>query len=105
MAAKKNLITEDLDWAEEQLLSWKEYIDANPFAKMKDRIEYKSTKTGGMMPMVIQSIEAQITSVRNTMKDYLSLLEVVKRLRTDEEKKQESAKGNADIPLRMRTTG
>jgi hypothetical protein len=102
MATKKNLITEDLDWAEQQLNTWKEYIDANPFATMTDRVQMKVTKTGGAMPMVIANIETQITSVRNTMKDYLALLEVVKRLRVDDEKKQEAAKGSAEIPLRMR---
>lgn len=103
MPTKRNLITDDLDWAEEQLATWKEYIDDNPFAKLTDRIEWKSTKTGGSIPMVIASIESQITSVRNTMKDYLSLLEVVKRLRVDDEKKQEAAKGSGDIPIRMKT--
>lgn len=91
MATKKNnYITAELDWAEKHLESWKAYIDKNPFDKMDDRKAWKDLKSGGQMPVVIASIEQQQTSVRNTMKDYLSLLEVVNGLREREEAKIES---------------
>jgi hypothetical protein len=59
--AKKanNYITAELDFAEEQLASWKEYVLSNPFPTLKDRVELKQTKTGGVIPMVVSTIEQQ----------------------------------------------
>ena len=100
MAVKKNTyINTELDWAEEQLFTWKTYIDANPFYELKDRIEWRQTKTGSM-PMVVASIEQQGKFIQETMKNYLSLLEVVDKLREKEEAKKE-ARGNSTVPHRM----
>ncbi|HPR92271.1 MAG TPA: hypothetical protein PLR64_03405 [Candidatus Dojkabacteria bacterium] len=90
MAKKNSYITDDLLWAEEQLESWKEYVSNNPINKLKDRIEWKTTKTGGTLPLVVSSIEAQGKFIQETMKNYLSLLEVVDKLREREEAKIES---------------
>ncbi len=89
--AKKanNYITTELDWAEEQLKSWKAYVDANPLDKLKDRIENKPTARGGIIPMVVASIEQQGKFIQDTMKNYLALLEVVNNLREKEEAKVE----------------
>ena len=86
---KTTYVNTELDWAEQQLSSWKEYVDANPLHLLKDRIEWKPTAKGGMLPMVIASIEAQGKFVQETMKNYLSLLEVVDKLRSIEEAKIE----------------
>lgn len=97
MATKKNnYITAELDFAEEQLASWKAYVQANPFEELKDRIEWKETRGGGMMPMVVSSIEQQGKFLQETMKNYLSLLEVVNNLREKEEAKVE-ARGGKEI--------
>ena len=70
MAVKKNTyISTELDWAEQQLQTWRAYVDANPLHLMKDRIEWKPTKTG-VMPMVVASIEQQGKFVQDTMKNY-----------------------------------
>ena len=82
-------INAELDWAEQQLTSWKAYVDANPLHELKDRIEWKPTAKGGMLPMVIASIEAQGKFIQETMKNYLALLEVVDKLRKIEEAKVE----------------
>ena len=101
MAIKKTtFINAELEWAEEQLYSWKSYVDANPLHELKDRIEWKPTAKGGMLPMVIASIEAQGKFIQETMKNYLSLLEVVDKLRTQEEAKKE-ARGSGTVPERM----
>lgn len=101
MAIKKTtFINAELEWAEEQLYSWKSYVDANPLHELKDRIEWKPTTKGGMLPMVIASIEAQGKFIQETMKNYLSLLEVVDKLRTQEEAKKE-ARGSGSVPERM----
>lgn len=98
MAAKKNnYITAELDWAEEQLASWKAYIDANPMHELKDRLSFKETKTGGMIPMVVASIEQQGKYIQDTMKNYLALLEVVDKLREAEEVKQTKVRGKEEL--------
>jgi len=93
---KTTYINTELDWAEEQLKSWKSYIDANPLHELKDRIEWKPTSKGGMLPMVIASIEAQGKFIQETMKNYLALLEVVDKLRKIEEAKVE-VRGNGGL--------
>ena len=86
---KTTYINAELDWAEQQLQSWKAYVDAHPLHELKDRIEWKPTAKGGMLPMVIASIEAQGKFIQETMKNYLALLEVVDKLRKAEEAKIE----------------
>ena len=88
-AKKTTYINTELDWAEEQLKSWRAYVDANPMHELKDRIEWKPTAKGGMLPMVIASIESQGKFIQETMKNYLALLEVVDKLRSVEESKVE----------------
>jgi hypothetical protein len=97
---KTTYINTELIWAEEQLHSWKSYIDLHPLDQMTDRIEWKPTAKGGVMPMVIASIEVQGKFVQETMKNYLALLEVVERLRNLEEAKKE-ARGKSTVPHRM----
>ena len=93
---KTTYVNTELDWAEEQLSSWKAYVDANPLNLIKDRIEWKPTARGGTMPMVIASIEAQGKFIQETMKNYLALLEVVDKLRKVEEAKVE-VRGNGEM--------
>ena len=97
---KTTYINAELDWAEQQLQSWKAYVDANPLHELKDRIEWKPTSKGGLIPMVIASIEAQGKFIQETMKNYLALLEVVEKLREKEEAKKE-ARGSGEVPARM----
>jgi hypothetical protein len=98
MAAPKKTtyVNTELDWAEQQLASWKQYVDANPLHELKDRIEWKPTAKGGMLPMVIASIESQGKFIQETMKNYLALLEVVDKLREKEESKIE-VRGSGEL--------
>jgi hypothetical protein len=100
MAVKKNFIGAELIWAEEQLASWKQYVDANPLHTLEDRVKWKETKAGGAMPMVIASIEAQGKFIQETMKNYLALLKEVDTMREKEEAKKE-ARGSGKVPYRM----
>jgi len=93
---KTTYINTELEWAEEQLKSWRAYVDANPMHELKDRIEWKPTAKGGMLPMVIASIESQGKFIQETMKNYLALLEVVDKLREKEEAKVE-VRGKGDL--------
>jgi hypothetical protein len=98
MALKKTTyINTELDWAEQQLSSWKEYVDLNPLHLLKDRIEWKPTAKGGMLPMVIASIESQGKFVQETMKNYLALLEQVDKLREKEEAKKIETRGGQEL--------
>lgn len=102
MATKKqSYISAELEWAELRLAEWRSYIDNNPINSLKDRIEWKPTAKGGTMPMVIASQESQIKSLRDTMKEYLALLEVVDKLREKEEQKAE-ARGSQEINGKMK---
>lgn len=93
---KTTYINTELEWAEQQLSSWKQYVDANPLHELKDRIEWKPTSKGGMLPMVIASIESQGKFVQETMKNYLALVEVVDKLREKEEAKVQ-VRGNGEM--------
>ncbi len=99
--AKKHIFVEaELDWAEQQLETWKAYVDNNPLNELTDRIEYKPTARGGLMPMVVASIEQQGKFIQETMKNYLTLLKEVDTMRAAEEAKKE-ARGSATVPHRM----
>jgi len=102
MATKKKelFIDVELEWAEEQLKSWKQYVDNNPLHELKDRVEMKPTAKGGLMPMVIASIEQQGKFIQDTMKNYLALLKQVDEMRSIEEAKKE-ARGSSSVPHRM----
>jgi len=102
MAGKKNnYISADLDFAEEMLEKWKKYTLDNPYDEVEDRKEMQMTKTGGSFYTVVQTREQIQTGLRNTLKEYLAMVEVVKRLREEKEAEQAAAKGNANIPSRM----
>lgn len=101
MPTKKNTFIDiELEWAEKQLATWKEYIDNNPINELQDRVEYKQTKTGGVMPMVVSTIENQGKFIQETMKNYLALLKEVDIMREKEQVKKE-ARGSSNVPYRM----
>lgn len=98
MAIKKQIYSEvELEWAENQLLSWKAYVDANPLVSLKDRMDFKETKTGGVIKTVIANIETQGKFIQETMKNYLSLLKEVEIMREKEEKKQTNVRGSQEL--------
>lgn len=102
MATKNKFITIELEFAEAQLNTWKAYVEKTPFETLVDRVVWKETKNGGAMPMVAATIESQQKNLRDTMKDYLSLLEVVDRLRQAEAKKAIETRGGIEIPDMMK---
>ena len=87
---KQVFIDIELAWAEEQLISWKAYVDAHPLETLQDRIQLKQTANGGAIPMVIASIEQQGKFIQDTMKNYLALLKEVDLMREQEAKKVET---------------
>lgn len=101
MAKKKELLIEyELDFLETKLEELKEYIEANPFSKLADRMAYKETKTGGVIPIVVANKEAQRKDLTQALKDYAEILRTVDDLRNKEEAKKE-ARGSMPVPYRM----
>ena len=98
--AKINYIGAELDWAETKLQQLQEYIDENPIHLLTDRTEIEETKTGTKVK-VIATIETQGKYIQEMMKNYLSLLGEVDKLRSVEEQKKE-ARGRAEVPHRMK---
>lgn len=95
-----NYISAELDFAESSLKQWREYIEANPIPDVKDRWGKKEMPRGGYTMVVTSTAEQQIKCIQDTLTRYLSLLEVVDRLREKEESKKE-ARGSAQVPPRM----
>jgi|SRR6185437_12447659 len=97
-ATKKNTyISVELDWAEGKLKEWKDYVDANPLQELKHEIEWKPTSKGGLIPMVIATKQAQIKCLRDTLKEYIALSEVVDRLREKEDAKEITSRGDQSL--------
>lgn len=97
--SKKNFIEIELDFAEEQLDSWKNYIVSHPIEHLTDRIDYKETKSGGMMRTVVASIEAQGKYLQDLLKNYLALLKEVDVMRTQEAAKKIASRGDKEVTL------
>lgn len=96
---KNNYASADLDFAELQLAKWKQYLDDNPYDEVEDRKELMKTKTGGAYYAVVQTKEAIQKSLRETTKEYLAMVEVVKKLREAEEAKMAATMGDKDLTL------
>ena len=94
MAVKKDVfVGTELVWAEEQIESWRAYIDDHPLHELKDRLSYKTTSNGGSIPMVVATVESQGKFIQETMKNYLALLKQVDDMRKMEEDKKIKARG------------
>lgn len=98
MATKKsaNLIQYELEFLETKLQELKDYIESNPFSSLQDRMAYKETKTGGVIPICIANKEAQRKDLTQALKDYVEILQSVDKLRSAEEAKVE-VRGNGEM--------
>src|SRR5436190_24064101 len=102
MATGKNKFSNvKLAWAKAQIETWMSYVEANPFHLMEDRTKLRPTKNGGTMLEVVATIEAQQKSIREILKDFFLLLEVIKRLETEEGDGPDTGRGGEVIPPRM----
>jgi len=101
---KNSYIEEELTWLERKAEQIKQYVDHPPISGLTDRIEKLITSTG-IVEKVTATIEAQIKSKRESLKDYALIIEAIDKLREREETKQKTAKGDAEIPYRMRRDG
>lgn len=98
MAVKKTtlLIEYELEFLETKLQELKDYIEANPFSKLSDRINFKETRNGGIVQTVVASKEMQRKDLTQALKDYADILRTVEAMREKEEAKIES-RGKGEI--------
>ncbi len=87
----------ELEWLEMKAEEQRAYVDSNPLPSLTDRMQYKETKTGGMIPVVVATIEQQHKNIRDTLKDYAQIIEVIIRLREKDEMKKTLARGDATL--------
>lgn len=93
---KNNYITAELDFAELQMEGWKRYLADNPIEILEDRWGKKEMPKGGFAMVVTSTREQQIKCVQDTMTKYLQLLEVINKLREQEEAKIQ-ARGKKEV--------
>jgi hypothetical protein len=98
MAVRKqqSYIEYELKFLEEKLVELKQYIQDNPFNKLADRMAYKETKGGGVIPICVANKEAQRKDLTQALKDYADILRTVDAMREKEEAKVE-IRGNVEI--------
>ena len=102
MATKKSYITDDLEFAEIQLATWKRYVLDNPIDSAIDRRGEKEMPNGQIVKnAIIATKEQVIKSTEEMFERYLRLLPVIDELRTKEDAKQSKVRGNVVVPARM----
>lgn len=103
MAVSKNKYTGmDLDFAELQIESYKNWLTANPYDKIDDRKEMQlNKKTGGSFMTTVQTKEAIQKAHREATKDFLLLSEILEKLRAVDDQKKKVARGGKDVPEAM----
>lgn len=95
--SKKALLIEyELEFLENKLQELKEYIEANPFSQLTDRMAWKETKGGGAIPICIANKEAQRKDLTQALKDYAEILRTVDSMREKEDSKVE-IRGKGEI--------
>lgn len=102
MAKKRQLlITDELDFYEKKVEDAINYVDSINLAELKDRIEMKPTAKGGVMPMVIASIEQQVKSYFDAMEKIPKLLAALEELRQKYADRVQETRGDVDLPALM----
>lgn len=97
VSKKDNLAEYELDFLDMKLRELKDYIEANPLSSIADRMAYKETRTGGVIPICIANKEAQRKDLTQALKDYAEIVRTVKSLREIEEAKQKQVRGNQNL--------
>lgn len=91
MATKKtnnNFIGMELEWLEKKAKEIREYCN-KPIHKLTDRL--------GGEGKVISKIEDQVKSMRETLKDYILIIDALDKLREKEEAKTPSVRGDQEL--------
>ena len=86
---KALLIGYELDFLEKQLEELKDYIEANPYSQLADRMQSKVTKNGGIVLVCVANKESQRKDLTQALKDYAEILRTVDSMREKEASKVE----------------
>ena len=97
VSKKNNYIDMELEWLEMKAEQQRAYVDANPLSSLTDRVQFRETRNGGAIPMVVATIEQQHKNIRDTLKDYALIIEVIAKLREKEEQKKLLTRGDAEL--------
>lgn len=97
-----NNITEELEWVESRLADIKADVDANPYTQVKDRTTTKTDRYGNTYEEVIQKKEIIKESLRKSLKEYMSMMDQLNKLREEEKRKEIEARGGAKLNSRMK---
>lgn len=100
VSKKGSYIALELEWMEKKVAELQAAIDSYDLLNLKDRVDYKQTKTGGVIPMVIASKEEQMKSIAMIMEKLPRMLQALDELREKADKQE--AKAGGEIPYRMR---
>lgn len=102
LSKKNNYIDMELEWLEMKAEQLRSYVDSNPLSELTDRVQFRETRNGGAIPMVVATIEQQHKNIRDTLKDYALIVEAIAKLREKEEQKKLLTRGDADLsPIEM----
>ena len=101
MAAKKKelFIEYELEFLETKLQELREYIESNPFNTLADRMAYKETRGGGVIPICVANKEAQRKDLTQALKDYAEILQTIGRMREVDEAKKTAVMGDKNLSL------
>ncbi len=92
---KNNYIEEDLAWLEGKANDIKEYIDNLSYNDITDRTISLSGPRGSF-EKVVAPIEAQQKAYRESLREYALIIEVINKLRQQEETKKQ-VRGKEDL--------
>ena len=94
---KKALLIEyELEFLEKQLAELKDYIEANPYSQLADRMQSKVTKNGGVVLVCVANKESQRKDLTQALKDYAEILRTVDAMR-EKEKEKIQPRGNEEL--------
>lgn len=99
MAKKRELlITDELNTYEQMVEESIAYVKSIKLSELEDRIEWKPTGKGGMMPMVIASKESQVKSYFDSMEKIPKLLNGLDELRNKYADVIKETRGDVSVP-------
>jgi flagellar motility protein MotE (MotC chaperone) len=98
MAEKKNkYIEQDLEWLRAKVDDMKRYVDDRPVSNLTDRMGHRTVKGGGIIPYVIQTIEAQRQDLAKALKEIAEILDAISKLEKAEENKKLLVRGGEEL--------
>ncbi len=97
MAKKQSRISLEIEKFARKVAELQGYLQDNPIETLSDRMDIKPTKNGGAIQTVVASIEDQIKLQLLVMKELGPLLDMLDKLRAQEEKEMAEARGNIEI--------